>query len=253
MYGKERTMSKITFQVESSVKDYIQTHSERYGLSMSAWVRSCVQASFTAQDITDRIAQARPPIEQYVHQPELAQAETPAAFLSPFGPIPALKRWADSQETAASVAAGPTLSPPPGPAPVIELLPDSNPGGFWTHTVRPGDTLSGLAGHYYGNSARYPLIADANGIHPPYAIYVGQPLVVPKLELEAAGVSTAVFTDCPSWQTHSVMPGDTLYSIAGHYYGAGGEYWRIARCNNIQPPNYVVYVGDRLNIPPRII
>lgn len=49
-----------------------------------------------------------------------------------------------------------------------------------THTVRPGDTLWGLAKKYYGNGALYPKIASANpGIKNPNLIYDGQVLSIP--------------------------------------------------------------------------
>jgi nucleoid-associated protein YgaU len=52
-----------------------------------------------------------------------------------------------------------------------------------------------------------------------------------------------------SWQNHLVRAGETLGNIAAQYYGNSGEYWRIANCNNVQPPNYIIYAGDVLAIP----
>ncbi|MCW2551453.1 MAG: hypothetical protein JWR78_1234 [Mycobacterium sp.] len=46
------------------------------------------------------------------------------------------------------------------------------------HTVLAGDTLSALAGRFYGDSSFYPLIATVNGIADPDAIDVGQALVM---------------------------------------------------------------------------
>jgi nucleoid-associated protein YgaU len=40
-----------------------------------------------------------------------------------------------------------------------------------------------------------------------------------------------------------------LSNISAQYYGNSGDYWRIANCNNIQPPSYIIYVGDSLAIP----
>jgi nucleoid-associated protein YgaU len=54
----------------------------------------------------------------------------------------------------------------------------------WTHTVVPGDTLSGIAKKYYGNAARWPDIHKANKdkIANPNLIYPGQVFVIPGKE-----------------------------------------------------------------------
>ena len=50
-----------------------------------------------------------------------------------------------------------------------------------TYTVRPGDTLSGIAARLYNNSSRWTWIYAANRskIHNPNAIYVGEKLTIP--------------------------------------------------------------------------
>lgn len=50
-----------------------------------------------------------------------------------------------------------------------------------THTVKSGDTLSGIAKSYYGNGAAYPQIFNANRdkLSDPNKIRVGQVLVIP--------------------------------------------------------------------------
>lgn len=47
---------------------------------------------------------------------------------------------------------------------------------------------------------------------------------------------------------YTVHAGDTLYSIAAHFYGNGSQYPRIAAANHIGAP-YVIHPGQRLNIP----
>jgi nucleoid-associated protein YgaU len=51
----------------------------------------------------------------------------------------------------------------------------------WTHTVVPGDTLSGIALKYYGEASRWPEIYAANKglIENPSMIYPGQTFVIP--------------------------------------------------------------------------
>ncbi|MDJ0804141.1 MAG: tetratricopeptide repeat protein [Desulfobacterales bacterium] len=48
------------------------------------------------------------------------------------------------------------------------------------HVVKPGDSLSKLAGTYYGDFKRYDVIADFNGLSSPTAISVGQELKIPE-------------------------------------------------------------------------
>lgn len=51
----------------------------------------------------------------------------------------------------------------------------------WTHTVVPGDTLSGIAKKYYGDASRWPEIHAANKdrIKNPNLIYPGQTFIIP--------------------------------------------------------------------------
>lgn len=48
------------------------------------------------------------------------------------------------------------------------------------HVVKPGDSLSKLAGIYYGDFKRYDVIADFNGLASATAISVGQELKIPE-------------------------------------------------------------------------
>jgi LysM repeat protein len=47
------------------------------------------------------------------------------------------------------------------------------------YTVKSGDTLSGIAAQQYGDSMRWPAIADANGIDDPRGLKPGQILTIP--------------------------------------------------------------------------
>ena len=64
------------------------------------------------------------------------------------------------------------LAPSPAPSPV----PAPSAG---TYTVKPGDTLGGIARQVYGSAAKYTLIAEANRITDPRRIWVGQVLAIP--------------------------------------------------------------------------
>lgn len=52
-----------------------------------------------------------------------------------------------------------------------------------THTVRPGETLEGIAKAYYGKSdlASYIFRHNDANIHDPNVIYTGQVIVIPHL------------------------------------------------------------------------
>ncbi len=108
----------------------------------------------------------------------------------------------------------------PTPAPVPE--PASK-----THTVQPGETLSGIAAKY---GTTYQHLAQINGIADPNLIYAGQVLKV-------SGSATAA-------KTYTVQSGDTLSGIAAKY---GTTYQRLAQINGIGDPN-LIYPGQVLKI-----
>ena len=92
------------------------------------------------------------------------------------------------------------------------------------HVVQPGETLGGIA-----NRARVPrvLIAEANGLKPPYTVRVGQKLVIPRT------------------RHHVVQRGETGFTIA--YVHA--VPWRdIAVANGISP-DAPIRPGQKLLIP----
>jgi peptidoglycan DL-endopeptidase LytF len=115
------------------------------------------------------------------------------------------------------------------------------------HTVNRGETLYSIS-RIYGRS--FEELAAWNNIPPPYALSVGQTLVV----TQPAGVSTyqptqpvimpaPVSSAAPATATyHTVSAGETLYSIARRYQH---HYSEIARWNNIPSP-YTLRIGQRL-------
>jgi nucleoid-associated protein YgaU len=51
--------------------------------------------------------------------------------------------------------------------------------GSQDYTVQPGDNLSKISKHFYGDANKYPVIAKANNLEDPDKIKVGQKLVIP--------------------------------------------------------------------------
>jgi nucleoid-associated protein YgaU len=106
------------------------------------------------------------------------------------------------------------------------------------HTVVSGDTLSQIADRAYGVMRLYDVIFEANTpmLDHPDKIYPGQVLRVPPV-------------DPP---VHTVTRGETLGSIAKHWYGDAKRYTEIFEANRgvLSSPD-VVEVGQQLTIPLR--
>jgi len=83
-----------------------------------------------------------------------------------------------------------------------------------TYTVRPGDTLSSIAQHFYGNPADWTWVYHANQsvVHNPNDIYAGEVLTIPS----GPPAGTASYT--PKHAT----TGTTLTSSATHLSGTLG-------------------------------
>lgn len=104
------------------------------------------------------------------------------------------------------------------------------------HTVETGDTLSAIAADQYGVMRMFDVIFEANTpmLKHPDEIYSGQVLRIPR----AASPS------------HTVMAGETLGTIAKHWYGKPARYGDVFEANRnvLSDPN-VIRVGQVLRIP----
>jgi LysM repeat protein len=78
-------------------------------------------------------------------------------------------------------ASAPAAPKAPQVTPVSGLAPSPKPAGEETYTVVKGDTLSGIAKHFYGNANDYMRIFDANKdqLKDPDKIQIGQVLRIP--------------------------------------------------------------------------
>lgn len=102
-----------------------------------------------------------------------------------------------------------------------------------TIIVQRGDTLSKIAMKY---NTSYKYLAQINDISNPNLIYVGQKIIVPKLDSnDIHDVSHVLYI---------VKPGNTLTQISREY---GVSIEDIVRLNDIANPN-LIYVGQILRI-----
>lgn len=102
------------------------------------------------------------------------------------------------------------------------------------HQVVAGDTLSKIAERYYGVMRMFDGILEANRpmLTSADLIYPGQVLRIPPVQAP----------------THVVATGETLGTIAKHWYGDPKRYTDIASANHLTNPDAVA-VGQRLTIP----
>lgn len=139
------------------------------------------------------------------------------------------------------------------PWPTSSFGPTATPGlppGFNTyilHTVRSGDTVSGLATLY---SSTVDAIAQANSLSNAGLIYVGQVLVIP---VRGDANRPPTFTPAPTQSggtggpigSYTVRSGDTLFSIGLRFNTTVAA---LALLNNIVNPN-LIFAGQVLRLP----
>ena len=106
-----------------------------------------------------------------------------------------------------------------------------------TYTVRPGDTLSGIA---WRHQTTINALMQANDLYSDF-IYSGQRLCVPPGGAAWQPSAPAA----PKHSYYTVRPGDTLMAVAWRF---GVSQAALLRANNISNPNFI-YVGQRLIIP----
>lgn len=112
-------------------------------------------------------------------------------------------------------AAAPAAAPTPSAAASVQES---------VHLVQPGETLGGIAAR-----AKVPrvLIAEANGLTPPYVVKVGQKLQIPRT------------------RRHAVVAGDTGFSVSMKY---GVPWEQVALANGLDPAA-PIRTGQTLLIP----
>lgn len=146
----------------------------------------------------------------------------------------------------------PTAVPPTVAPPTFVPTAIPTPAPVTTYVVRPGDTLFGIALRF---NTTVSALQRANNISNPNLIYVGQRLIIPPpgsngavptaITVPSNSVPGSVVTPTTVMRTHTVQPGDNLYSIAIRYNTTVAA---IADVNDIANPN-LIFVGEVLTIP----
>ena len=157
---------------------------------------------------------------------------TPAPTATPIAPTPE-PTPTESPAPDTSLAT-PAESPTPLPAESTSSAPAAVPVPVQPvyHVVQRGENLFRI-GLRYGLTARD--VALANGIVDANRVWAGTKLVIP--------VPGSIVP-----HTHTVLPGDTLYSLGRRF---GTTVWAIAQANAIRNVNSI-RVGQVLLIPPNM-
>ena len=128
------------------------------------------------------------------------------------------------------------------------------------HKVKSNDNLFKISKLYYGDESKWHEIFEANrdNMSDPNSLYVGQELLIPDdtgKKTEAQAFRPLVdkkpeHNIAVNAITHTVQSGDSLYRIAGKYYGDPGMWEKIYKANkgSIEDQS-VLREGQKLIIP----
>ncbi len=164
------------------------------------------------------------------------------------------------------------LTPPvestPAPTPGVAQPQAEQPGApsnvpTKTYQVQSGDTLFGIAVRFgtsvetlkelnnlpndmltVGQDLLIPILPGSEAAAPTVAVPVAPRVVAPTAAAPSAQVAPRQAV--PGGRVHVVKPGENLFRIALSY---GVSLEAVAEANNITPPWYTIYVGQRLVIP----
>jgi LysM repeat protein len=97
-------------------------------------------------------------------------------------------------------------------------------------TLRSGESLSSLAGRFWKDAKKYPIMAWANDIRDPAVVPAGTRIAVPVLV------------------PYRIRPGESISTVAERFYGDPKQYPPIMTASGIEDPGHVS-AGTLLKIP----
>ena len=126
-----------------------------------------------------------------------------------------------------------------------------------TYVIAEGDTLSGISVTYYGTETAWLRIAEANPDVDPDRLRIGTSLRIPAHTPRSPRASRVATATRPASTTpvdgrnHHVENGESLSSIADHYYGRETQWTRIFEANRalLQNDPNRLRIGMVLSIP----
>lgn len=135
---------------------------------------------------------------------------------------------------------------------------------YTTYVVKKGDTLSGIAQRFYGDSSRWQLIAKANDLANPNMMRVGMELMIPQKKkegsvrqprLEASArieVASAPEVGTKGGRDYTVKKNDSLWKIAKAEYGDGNRWLMVFDANkNSLRDKDLLKAGQIIKLPER--
>jgi LysM repeat protein len=167
---------------------------------------------------------------------------SPTPFLPTTTPTPLPTASPSSLPPATETAVPPTFAPSASPTLSLPLVPSCpRPPGWFSYSVRQGDTLAGLA--WRAGITTFALMR-ANCLNTP-TIFPGQPIYLPPTFYASPTPWSYPCGPPLGWVVYIVQPRDTLYSLSLRFR-VGIDTIRRANCL----ASYTIYVGQALYLPP---
>lgn len=117
------------------------------------------------------------------------------------------------------------------------------------HVVQPGESLSMIARHYYGDFRKFEAIAKFNHLLDATVVKPGQRLMIPKLEgIEFATGTPSAPDDEATYIEYALRPGESISRLAQMFYGDYRQFHIIAQFNGMEDATRVT-AGQLIKIP----